>query len=176
MKAPAILFGLLLAATPAVADKADDYYRLGMAALRQNNPARAEAAFRQALKLRPSHAHARAQLGRLPAQAETLKQKRRASEFASIRLKTVNFNGVPLTEALDALKLMVKTASAEANGEDKAVIPNFVVKDPKGTIANREVTLRLTNIPAKAALDYMVEQVGAGVRYDKHAIVIEAGN
>lgn len=172
MKTPAILLAFLLAAGPALADKADDYYRMGMSALQQGKPEVAEAAFRAALKHRPGHAQARYQLGQLPSQAETLKAKRRETEFGKIRLDSVEFDSVPLNEALQALGQMVQAASAKTAGEDKAVTPNFLIQDPKGELGEKEVTLRMKKVPAKVALEYLLQAVGATARYDEHAIVI----
>lgn len=172
MKTPAILLSLALAAVPALADQADQYYRLGMSAIQQGKPEAAEAAFKKALKIRPNHAQARYQLGQLPTQADAIKAKRRASDLAQIQLPSIDFREVTVNEALTALNKMVEEESAKKNGEDKALVPNFMVQDPKGELGDKEVTLRLKNVPAKTALDYLLQQVGATVRYDEHATVV----
>lgn len=172
MKIIVILFALLASSLPLLADEADQLYRLGMAAMQEGKPEAAEAAFRKALQLRPAHAQARYQLGQLPAQAETLKARRRAAELGEVKLPVIEFSGVTLNEALAAMGQMVETESAKTRGEDKALTPNFMVQDPSGTLGSKEVTLRLKNVPAKVALDYLLQSVGATARYDQHATVI----
>lgn len=172
MKRTALFLTLMLAAVPAAADEADQLYRMGMAAIQQGKPEAAEAAFRKALQIRPDHAQARYQLGQLPSRADAMKAKRREADLAAIRLPTVDFQDVSLNEALQALGQMIETESAKKNGEDKAIVPNFMVQDPGGALGDQEVTLRLKNIPAKAALDYLLQQVSATVRYDEHATVV----
>lgn len=170
MKTPAILLGLALAAMPAFADQADDYYQKGLAAITRGEPEQAAAAFRKALSLRPDHAYARFQLGKLQGQAGQLKAKRREGELTKVKLDEVNFDGVTLSEALTALNHMVEKKTAKDGKE--GVTPNFMVQDSSGKLGDTEVTLRLKNVPAKIALDYLLEQAGGKARYDEHAIVI----
>ncbi len=172
MKTSVLLLALLAVTIPVSADEADQYYRQGMAAIQQGNPDAAKAAFQTALKLRPDHAQARYQLGQLPARAEGLKAQRRENEIGSIMLPAIDFEEVALSEALAALGQMIETESARTLGEDKALVPNFMVQDPGGDLGSKEVTLRLKNIPAKAAINYLLQQVSATARYDEHATVV----
>ncbi|BCX47694.1 hypothetical protein HAHE_16020 [Haloferula helveola] len=172
MKTPSILIGLLLTATPAFAQTADEYYNAGVKAMNRNDPATARTAFEKALQLRPDHPYARYKLAALKTQAGNMLAKRKETELGGIRLPEVEFRDVTLSEALSALNSMVETESTKKKGEDDAFTPNFMVQDPTGKLGDREVSLSLKNIPAKAALDYLLQQAGGIARYDEHAIVI----
>ncbi|MCH7225449.1 tetratricopeptide repeat protein [Haloferula sp. A504] len=172
MKSIVLLLVLIATSLPAFSNDAERLYQMGLAAMNQGQPEAAEKAFREALRIQPNHAQARYQLGQLPARAEALKAQRRAAELAEIRLPAIDFAGVTLNEALAALGQMIETESAKSRGEDKALTPNFMVQDPGGSLGDKEVNLRLKNVPAKVALDYLLQQVGATARYDEHATVI----
>jgi tetratricopeptide (TPR) repeat protein len=172
MKSIILVITLIASALPALANDAERLYRMGLAAMQEGRPEVAEQAFRQALKIQPGHAQARYQLGQLPAQAERLKAQRREAELGQVRLPAIDFSGVTPNEALAALGQMIETESAKSRGEEKALTPNFMVQDPAGALGAKEVNLRLKNVPAKAALDYLLQQVGATARFDEHATVI----
>lgn len=166
-----IAISLLVAGT-AFAETADEAYRAGMAAIQRNEPAAAKQAFERALQLRPDHAYARYQLGRLKSDSASMNAKRREAQLASVRLPEVSFEKASLSEALVALNQMVETESAKTKGKEGAFAPNFNVQDPTGKLGEKEVTLNLKNIPANAALQYLLDQVNARVRYDAHATVV----
>jgi TolA-binding protein len=46
------------------------------------------------------------------------------------------------------------------------------LKQNQGSIAAREVTLQVKNVPAKAMFEMLLEQAGAVAKYEEHAIVI----
>lgn len=169
------LFAVLaisISISPALADKADDAYRKGMSAIAAGDVSAARSAFQEALKLRPNHAYARFQLGQLDQDNGQITARKRASELASVRLPNVEFKDVPLSDALIALNQLVEDASAQQFGKDKSLTPNFNIQDPTGRLSQKEVTIQLKNVPAKAALDYLLQQAGAKVRYDEFATVI----
>ena len=171
MKTHALLLFLAALAVPAFAQTADEYYRRGMEAVGRGDAQAARAAFNEALRLRPDHPYARYQLGQLRAQTPQLHAKRREAELAAITLPNVDFRDVGLSEALAAMSLMIEQQTKK--GEDKpGFSPNFMVQDPTGELAERPVTLQLKGIPAKAALDYLLQQTGSTARFDEHAIVI----
>lgn len=165
-------FSLMIA--PVYGQSANDYYRQGVAAMERGEVHAARSAFTKALRVQPDHAYARYQLGQLEGQTENLKAKRRESELAAVRLEKVNFSEVELSEALRALGVMVEDATAGDGEEDDAGgrIVNFMIQDSSGKLGDREVSLRMKNVPAKVALDYLLQQVNATARYDEHAIVI----
>ena len=167
-----LLAALLITATPALADKAEDAYRRGLQAVADGDASTARAAFHEALRLRPNHAYARYQLSRLAQDNGQLAAQKRARDLAAVRLDQVDFKDVPLSDALIALNQLVEEASAKARGKDKAITPNFNIQDPTGKLGQKEVTLQLKNVPAKAALDYLLEQAGARARFDEFATVV----
>ena len=172
MKSIHLFAALAISISPALADKADEAYRKGMSAIAAGDVSAARSAFQQALKLRPNHAYARFQLGQLDQDNGQIAARKRASELASVRLPNVEFKDVPLSDALIALTQLVEDASAQQFGKDKSLTPNFNIQDPSGKLSQKEVTIQLKNVPAKAALDYLLQQAGAKVRYDEFATVI----
>ncbi|MCU0796478.1 MAG: hypothetical protein MUF31_11135 [Akkermansiaceae bacterium] len=172
MKTTHLLAILALTITPALADKADDAYRKGMRAIAAGDVTAARSAFNEALKLRPNHPYARYQLSQLDQDTGQITARKKASELAAVRLPNVDLKDVPLSDAIIALNQMVEEASAKQYGKDKALTPNFNIQDPKGELGKKEVTLQLKNVPAKTALDYILQQAGARVRFDEFATVI----
>lgn len=168
---------------------ANNYYQRGMLAMERGDIAQAAASFRQALEVNANHAHARYQLGQLKIRAGQLEASRRERAFAAVMLDEINFDQAPFSEALRALSQMVETSQekadaegeadkktkdggAEKNADEEALVVNFVIQDPAGKLSERVVSLKMKNVPAKTALDYLMQQVQASARYDKHAIVI----
>lgn len=171
MKLRLILTALVLSLTPAFADKADDFYRQGMAAAQQGDAVKARALLNEALRLRPDHPYARFQLGRLKGADSSLAAKQRAAKLAAVTV-SVNFQEAELSDALEALSMMVEKQTAEKHGEDKAFTPNFMIQDASGQLAQASVTLQLKGVPANKVMDFMLQQAGGNVRYDEHAIII----
>ncbi|MGB6223496.1 hypothetical protein [Haloferula sp.] len=171
MKHSIILAVFAIFALPALGADADNSYKLGMDAMAQGDIAGARAAFIETLRLKPNHAYARYQLGRLTENREELIAKRRSNQLAAIKLPSVDMDGVTLSEGLEALDFMVAEQSKKADPKS-TYSPNFVIRDPKNELGEREVSLRLKNIPAKVALDYLLEQAGGVANYDEHATVI----
>jgi hypothetical protein len=83
-----------------------------------------------------------------------------------INIRSVDFEKLTLGEALQVLALKIEQESNEK------IIPNFIVHDLKGVFKNKRVTLQLQNLPASVLLKYIANQVGASIRYDKHATII----
>jgi len=171
MKTRHLLAALCLLTLPAFGASSDDYYRQGMVAINRGDEVAARRAFTEALRLNPSHANARYQLNKLPEMRDTLTQRKKTAELSSVKLPEVTFSGASLQEALEALNHMIEKESGKED-KAKAIVPNFMIQDPSGKLAEREVDLRLKNVPAKAVLDYLLQQAGATVRYDEHATVI----
>ena len=171
MKRSIILAAFAMIALPAFGSEADDYYKKGMDAIAKGDVAGARTAFNETLRLKPDHAYARYQLGRLAETKGDLVSKRRSIQLAAIKIPVVSLDNVTLSEALEALDHMVNEESKKANPKS-AFSPNFLIRDPKNELGEREVSLQLKNVPAKVALDYLLEQAGGIARYDEHATVI----
>lgn len=175
MKTRPVLLSLALLATPAFAadsaalPSADIFYKKGLEAVQAGELEFARSSFHQALKLDPNHANARYQLAELNRNAPRIAAKGREAKFGAVLLPQVQFANADLTDALTALGQMVEK---ESKG---TVTANVIVDDPQGKLTGKKVTLQLKNIPAKAALQYLLGQVGAKARFDEHAVVVQPG-
>lgn len=84
--------------------------------------------------------------------------------YGGVVIPKIDFHDVTLAEAVQALGLMSKTASAGK------VTPNIIVKNPE--MAKKPITLNLANIPMTDAIDYLARMSGGKAVYEKHAVVI----
>jgi outer membrane protein assembly factor BamD (BamD/ComL family) len=153
-------------AAQSTAQRAEALYRQGQAAEKAGDPAAAQKAYTEALKAHPSHPHARYSLGQLKITGPALAAKGREAKFGAVMVPELKLDQAPLKESLEALQVLVEKQSKET------VTPNFILQDPKDTLAGVKITLVLKNTPAKAVLQYILDQAGAKARYDEHAIVI----
>ena len=169
MKRQLLMLAIGLGCLPLAADEADQHYRRGMNAVASGDIVAARNSFMKTLELRPGHPHARFQLNNLKGQKGEMVAKQRSGKLASIVLDRIEFDEVPLSEALIGLNHLIEAKTGEGG---KPFSPNFMIQDPKGELGDKEVSLRLRNVPAKVALDYMLQAVSATARYDEHATVI----
>lgn len=161
-----ILLLALAGCLPALADPVADVYKQGMVAVSEGNAKAAELAFREVLRLQPTHANARFQLGELKRNQGSLAARQRAKKMSEFVIPQVDFSKVELSEAIAALAVMVEEQSKGG------FAPNFMVQDPSNKFADQTVTLQVKNVPAKAVLDMMLTQTGAVAKYEEHAIII----
>lgn len=154
----------LSADTPA--QRAELLYRQGQAAEQTGDPETARKAYAAALQADPSHPHARYSLGQLKITGPALAAKGREAKFGSVMIPEFKLDQAPFKDSLEALQVLVEKQSNEK------VTPNFVIQDPKEALAGVKITLVLKNTPAKAVLQYILDQAGAKARHDEHAIVI----
>lgn len=143
-------------------------YQQGMSAVAAGDPVTAEAWFKRALQQDPNNANARYQLLETKKNAASIAAKGRAAKFGAVVVPKVQFNSASLEDSLAALGTLVTKASKDE------VSPNFILDDPNKTLASKTVTISLNNIPAKAALEYILTQAGAKARFDEHAIVVSS--
>lgn len=148
------------------AQRAELSYRQGQAAEQAGDPDAARKAYTEALQANPNHPHARYSLGQLKITAPALAAKGREAKFAAVMIPELKLDQAPFKDSLEALQVIV-----EKQSNDK-VTPNFVIQDPKETLSGVKITLVLKNTPAKAVLQYILDQAGAKARHDEHAIVI----
>lgn len=146
--------------------QADALYRQGLAAEKAGDPVAARQAYEAALKANPGHANARYSLGQLKLNSGTIAAKGREAKFGAVMIPEYRLDAANLQESLDALRVIVEKQSKQQ------VTPNFVIQDPKNELAAAKITLNLKNLPARGVIQYLMEQSGAKVRYDEHAIVI----
>ena len=88
------------------------------------------------------------------------------NQYASVTLPKVDMADVTLTEAIEGLRALSKNASGGK------VVPNVIVKGED--LAQRKLSLSLSNIPLTEALSYVTQLVGAKATYDKHAVILSA--
>ena len=93
-------------------------------------------------------------------------QSAQQRKLTAIIIPKLDLEKATLREALDVLGVQIKNASKEK------LNPNFIIKDLNAAFKNKAVTLRLNQIPADVILQYIADQVGGKIRYDKHAIII----
>ena len=158
------LVSQVLAQTPA--NQADSLYQKGLAAEKAGDPAAARGFYTQALKADPKNANAIYSLGQLKLNSGSIAAKGREAKFGAVMIPVYQLDQATLKESLDALGLIVEKQS---NNE---VTPNFVIEDPKGLLTDKKISLNLKNMPSQAVLKYLLDQTGAKVRYDEHAVVI----
>lgn len=158
------LFSPLSAETPA--QRAELLYRQGQAAEQAGDPETARKAYTGALQANPNHPHARYSLGQLKITGPALAAKGREEKFGAVMVPELKLDQAPLKDSLEALQIIV-----EKQSNDK-VTPNFILQDPKDVLSGVKITLVLKNTPAKAVLQYILDQAGAKARHDEHAIVI----
>jgi len=148
------------------ARQAEAFYRQGLAAEKAGDPAAAQKAYADALKADPKHANARFSLGQLKLNAGAIAAKGREATFGTVVIPAFNLDAATLQEALDALRVLIEKQSKDT------VTANFVLQDPKKQLADVKISLNLKSMPAKAVLQYLMDQSGAKARYDEHAVVI----
>ena len=152
------------AQTPA--QQAEANYRKGLAAEKAGDPTTAQQAYTDALKANPKHANARYSLGQLKLNSGAIAAKGREAKFGAVMIPEFKLDGATLQESLAALQIIVEKQSKDQ------VTPNFVIEDPKNQLAAAKITLSLKAMPAKAVMQYLMQQAGAKARYDEHAVVI----
>lgn len=147
-------------------DKAAAFVAKGRMAENAGDVAAARAAYTEALRLQPSNPHARYHLNELNRNAGKVAARGRQKKLASVKLPVIDFQRVEVTEALEALAHLIEKQTKDE------YTPNFLVKDPSGKFAGDEVNLKLKEVPAKAVLDLILDQIGGKAVYEQHAIVV----
>lgn len=168
-----ILFAALAISSPltlaqTAAEKAEEYYRKGLAAEKAGDPSTASAAYHAALQLLPGHANARYRAGQVKIEADSMRSSAAEAKIGEVIIPAYRLEEASVTEAITALGLAIEKASNEE------VTPNFIIQDPQGKLANTRITMQLKNVPAKAILDYIHSQANTQARFDQHAVVIIA--
>lgn len=147
---------------------AESLYKQGQAAEKAGDPAAAGTYYKSALKIDPSHANSIYSLGQLKLTSPALAAKGREAKFGAVMIPVFQLDQATLQEALDAFSVKIEKESKET------VTPNFVIEDPKKLLASQKLSMNLKNVPASAVMKYLLDQTGAKVRYDEHAVVIIA--
>jgi tetratricopeptide (TPR) repeat protein len=172
MKTLIVLAALAIAAPVSFAQtaeqKAEAYYRQGLAAEKAGDPTTARAAYNAVLDLFPNHANARYRAGQVKINSASIVSNATEKKVGEVRIPLYQLEEATVQEAIAALGIAMEKAS------DGKVAPNFIIEDPAGKLADARVSMQLKNVPAKAILDYIHGQAGTKARYDQHAVVILA--
>lgn len=150
------------------AQKADAYYRKGLAAENAGQPEVAFAAYQAATQLNAGHTDARFRMGEVKRNASKIKANAAEAKIGAIVIPVYQIEDLPLQEALEVL-----AAAIEKNSKEKT-ITNFVVDDPTKKLKDSKISLNIKNVPASAILKYIQDQTGTKIRYDEYAIVVAA--
>lgn len=148
------------------AQKIQALYKSGIAAMKAGKGDEAKVAFKAVLKLNPNHGHARHYLKQIPAVNARVALQKRKALFNSTVIEKIHFADATLEEALEALNELSLAAT------EKKFSPNFVIQDPSSKLKDQKLTLKINNVPVSAALNYILDDVGATARVDLHATVI----
>lgn len=140
----------------------------GKAAENAGDPTAAKEFYSNALRIDPKNATAIYSLGQLKINSATIAAKGREAKFGAVMIPVFQLDQASFKEALDALATKMEKESKET------VIPNFVIQDPNGRLADQKLSVNLKNIPAKGVMKYLTEQTSTKVRFDEHAVVILA--
>ena len=134
--------------------------------MKQGEVETAKQCFEAALRIQPSHAHARYQLKQLPHLRGSLLARKRELQLQKVTVPSVDFDEATLEEALESLSTLI------AKETEEKFSPNFILQDPDEVLADRTFSLKLGKVPASQVLKYALESTGASARFEEHAIVI----
>lgn len=153
----------LLAASLQGADVKDinTVFQQGRAAFYKGDMETAKSLLAQVAAVSPNHFETKALLAQINAYSKTDTSLKKT--YGAVTIPKVEFNEVTLSEALQALGVMSKNASAGK------VTPNFIVKNPD--MGKKMLTLSLANIPLTDVIDYLARIAGGKPVYEKHAVV-----
>ena len=149
------------------ARKVEAFYKQAEQAYQDGDLERSKSALRNVFAIDRNHG---------PAYALALKLKRSGNEFkikagqrqlAAVILPMVDFDRMPLGDALRMLSTLIKETS-----KDK-VIPNFVIHDKSNTLKDKPVTLNMKQVPANVVLDYLMNLSNSTAKVNQHAISIK---
>jgi hypothetical protein len=143
-------------------------YERGLVAMNQGDVITAEKNLRAALQAQPQHPHARYSLNQLLLHRDKIAARYRENMMKQTKIAKVEYADASITECLDSLSSLVKTATAQK------FTPNFIIKDPGAKLSSRRVTLNLSNIPASQVLAYIASFAQCTIVYEEHAILVEA--
>ena len=153
----------LLAASLQGADVKDlnTVFQQGRAAFYKGDLETAKTLLMQVAAVSPNHFETKALLAQINTYAKTDTSLKKT--YGGVTIPKVEFSEVTLAEAVQALGLMSKNASAGK------VTPNIIVKNPD--MAKKTLTLSLANIPMTDVIDYLARMAGGKAVYEKHAVV-----
>lgn len=146
--------------------KVEEYYKLAEKSYMNGDLVKTQQALQRSLALNPQHGPSYALAIKTRQNRQKFGIQARQRELAKVILPEIDFNALPLEDALRDLNDLIGTAS------DGVVTANIVLMDRNSTIKSKKITLNMKQIPATVALDYVLNLAGATAKYDQYAITI----
>ncbi|MFC4992252.1 hypothetical protein [Rubritalea tangerina] len=147
--------------------KISQYYAQAEQAYADGDVEAAKSALRNVFALDRRHGPSTALALKLRGSGTEFKVKARERQFAAVIVPTVEFDQMPLSDALRNLSKLVEETS-----KDK-VIPNFVIHDSSNTLKDKLVTLNMKQVPANVVLEYLMNLSNATAKFGQYAIEIK---
>lgn len=161
--AAAFVAAFFMLAIPVQAEDLNQVYQQGRAAFYKGDYATAQQLLTRVAAANPKHADTNNMLGYIRAhhkpESNTLK-----NQYAAVILPKVELQDVTLAEAMEGLRVLTKTASADK------VTPNFIIKG--ADTGSRKVTLSLSNVPLSEVLNYVTQLTSTRLVYEQHAVIL----
>lgn len=89
-----------------------------------------------------------------------------------IIIPRVDMTSAPLADALELLRIRSEDLDPTMPAGKPGRGLNFVLKDPDGDLADKEISLTLTRVPLKTVLDYITRFTRVTYRVDGSAVVV----
>jgi len=150
-------------------DLAKNEYFKGMKALNEKSSDQAKLHFKKALEHSPNFIDARQKLHYVETNKSTINNQREAAKFKSHIIEKIDFKDEKFSDAVQIFFAIVEEKTKDSKVK---LMTNYVINDPKKKILENKITLKLTNIPASIALDYMTNLAGAKYKFDTYSVQI----
>lgn len=147
--------------------KAEAFYKQAEQAYIDGDLQGSKSALRNVFAIDRNHGPAYALSLKLKGSGNTFKIKARQRQLAAVILPMVDFDAMPLSDALRTFSKLVEETS-----KDK-VIPNFVIHDSSNTLKDKPVTLNMKQVPANVVLEYLMNLSNSTAKFDQYAIAIK---
>jgi len=142
-------------------------YNAGIKAMKTGDFNTAEQYLKAVVQASPNHGNALHALKQIESKKALSKQTKSISSLNGIYIKEIDLDQTPFRDALATLSLLI-----DKNNGDDVGAPNFSIVDPDNNLSEKNITLKLGNLPAKNILNYMLESVGARADYGEFIITI----
>jgi hypothetical protein len=165
VSAAAFVAAFVLVSAPANAEDLNAVYQQGRAAFYQGDFDKAQQLLARVEAANPKHPDTVRMLAYIRANHKTAENTLKI-QYASVVLPKVEMSDVTLTEAIDGLRVLSKSASGGK------VTPNVIIKGEE--VGRRKLSLALSNIPLSEALNYVTQLTATKAIYDKHAVILSS--
>ena len=143
------------------------FYNQAEKAYRDGDLASAKTALRNVFAIDRNHGPSYALALKMKGSGNDFKIKARQRQLAAVIIPQVEFDQMPLGDALRDLSTLIEETS-----KDK-VIPNFVIQDQSNTLKTIPVTLNMKQVPATVILEYLMNLTNSTAKFDQYAITVK---